>query len=85
MSFVLDEFLEWLAADGKWHSLDEFTASNRVEKHKVEEIAKFFARFKFIEFKGNAKKVRINHKMRPFILSSLLVEGKPPVLELHAH
>jgi len=85
LSFMLDEFLEWLAADGKWHSLDEFTVSNRVEKYKVEEIARFFARYKFIEFKENGKKVRIDPKMRQFILSSLPVEGKPPVLELHAH
>jgi len=82
LSFVLDEFLEWLAADGKWHSLDEFIASNRLEKYKVEEIARFFARYKFIEFKENAKKVKINPKIRQFVASSLPVEEKPPFLEL---
>jgi hypothetical protein len=82
LSFVLDEFLEWLASDDKWHSLDEFAASNRVEKYKVEKIAKFFACYKFIEFKENGKKVKINPKMRQFIVSSLQVEEKPPVLAL---
>jgi hypothetical protein len=84
LSFILDEFLEWLASDDKWHSLDEFAASNRVEKCKVEKIARFFERYKFIEFKENGKKVKINAKIRQFIVSSFQVEEKPPVLALHA-
>jgi len=60
----LDEFLSYLAADGGWRSLEEAAEAIRVTRSEVLMVARFFSRFGFVEFDGEAGKVRIDRKIR---------------------
>jgi len=78
----LDEFLEYLAMDGKWHSLSELVASTRLTEEKVEKIAQFFAHYGFIQFDEAKGKAKIDSAFRKIILSTLELEKKAPVIIL---
>jgi N-acetylglutamate synthase-like GNAT family acetyltransferase len=78
----LDEFVEYLAMDGKWHSLSELIAFTRLSEEKVEKIAQFFARYGFIQFDEAKRRVKIDHVFRKIILSTLELEKKAPVIIL---
>jgi len=78
----LDEFLEYLAMDGKWHSLNELVAFTRLTKEKVEKIAQFFARYGFIQLDEAKRKAKIDPAFRKIVLSTLGLEEKAPVIIL---
>ena len=60
----LDEFLAYLAVDGGWHSLDDVAKAIQVAKDKVLMVARFFAKFDFVEFDETSGNVRIDRKTR---------------------
>jgi len=60
----LDDFLAYLAVDGGWHSLEVVAEVIHVEKSKVLMVARFFARFGFVELDEASGRVRIDRKIR---------------------
>lgn len=78
MSFVLDEFLEYLAEDGEWHSLKEVVAAIHLDEDKVKKIIRFFARYGFVQFNKAQKNVKIEPQLREIVLSSMPVEERGP-------
>jgi len=82
LPFGLDEFLEYLAMDGKWHSLSELAAFTRLSEEKVEKIAQFFARYGFIQFDETKGKTKIDPAFRKIVLSTIGLEKKAPVIIL---
>jgi len=78
----LDEFLECLAIDGKWHTLSELVAFTRLTEEKVEKIAQFFARYGFIQFDETEGKAKIDPSLRKVVLSTLDLEKKAPLIVL---
>jgi len=80
MSFLLDEFLEYLAEDGEWHSLKEIVAAIHLDEDKVKKIIRFFARYGFVQFNKAQNKVKIEPQLREIVLSSMPVEERVPVI-----
>lgn len=80
MSFLLDEFLEYLAEDGEWHGLREVVAAIRLDEGKVKKIVRFFARYGFVQFNKAQNRVKIEPQVREIILSSMPVEERVPVI-----
>jgi len=80
MSFVLDEFLEFLAEDGEWHSLREVVLAIHLDEDKVKKIVRFFARYGFVQFNKAQNKVKIEPELRKVVMNSMPVEEKAPVI-----
>jgi len=70
MTSHLDNFLEFLAVDGGWHGLEEISASLQLTQDSVDKIARFFARYNFIDFDERKRRVRIHTKLRKFFMLS---------------
>lgn len=71
MSLAVDGFLEYLAVDGEWHSLNEVVAYLQLEKSEVVKIAKFFARFRFIQLDETRRKVKIQPNVKKLFDSTV--------------
>jgi len=80
MSFVLDEFLEFLAENGEWHSLKEVVAAIHLDEDKVKKIVRFFARYGFVQFNKAQNRVKIEPQVREIVLSSMPVEERVPII-----
>jgi|GEM_PF-2083999 len=80
LSLAVDKFLECLAVDGEWHSLNEVVAYLQLEKDKVVEIAKFFARFKFIQLDETRRKVKIQPNVKKLFASTVEETEKIPLI-----
>ena len=80
MSIAVDKFLEYLAVDGGWHSLNEVVAYLQLEKGEVMEIAKFFARFRFIQLDETRREVRIQPNVRKLFASTVEEPEKIPLI-----
>ena len=61
---VLDKFLEFLTADGKWHDISEVATALQLNEEKISGIARFFTRYNFIKFNEYEKTVKIDTKVR---------------------
>ena len=70
MTSDLDNFLEFLALDGGWHGLDEVSASLQLAQDSVDKIARFFARYNFVDWDERKNRVRIHTKLRKFFILS---------------
>jgi len=70
MTSDLDNFLEFLAVDGGWHGLEEISAAIQLTQDSVVKIARFFARYNFVDFDERKKRVRIHAKLRRFFVLS---------------
>lgn len=80
MALAVDGFLEYLAVDGEWHSLNEVVAYLQLKKSEVMEIAKFFARFRFIQLDETRRKVKIQPNVRELFASSAEEPEKIPLI-----
>ncbi len=80
MSLALDKFLEYLAADGEWHSLNEVVVYLQLEKDDVVEIAKFFARFRFIRLDETQRKVKVQPNVRKLFAPPVEETEKIPLI-----
>jgi len=60
----VDELLAYLAVDGGWHSLKNVAEATHLAKSKVLVVARFLARFGFVEFDEASGNVRIDRKTR---------------------
>ncbi len=80
LSLAVDKFLEYIAEDGEWHSLNEVTAYLQLRKDEVMEIAKFFARFGFIHLDETRRKVKIESNVRKLYASPLEEMEKLPLI-----
>ena len=63
---VIDRIL-WLLKDGKWHDLKEITEKVSLPRFKAEIAVSFLSEYDFIQFNGNAKRVRLQPSMLDFI------------------
>ena len=80
MALAVDRFLEYLAADGEWHSLNEIVAYLQLEKDDVVEIAKFFARFRFIQLNETQRKVKVQPNVRKLFAPHVEETEKIPLI-----
>lgn len=80
MSLAVDKFLEYLAVDDEWHSLNELVAYLQLEKNEVIEIAKFFARFRFIRLDETQRKVKIQPAVKKLFTSTAEETEKIPLI-----
>jgi len=71
LSFRVDDFFEYLAKDGKWHSVNELATITQMEEHRVEEIAQFFAHYSFIQINSVKNKVKIDPELRKIFISPI--------------
>ena len=67
MSNLLDNFLEFLATDGEWHTFIELTTVLGQNEKVISLIARFFSRYNFLQFRVNEGEVKIDSKMRDLI------------------
>lgn len=80
MSYVLDDFLEFLSTDDRWHDLTDVAAVLGITDEKALMIARFFARYNFIRFDADGKGVKIDVRMRKLFRA---LERVPVVLAHH--
>jgi len=76
LSFRVDDLFEYLAKDGKWHSVNELATIIQLEKHRVEEIAKFFAYYRFIQINSIKNKVKIDPELREIFIAPIPMKEK---------
>jgi len=69
LSFRIDDLFEYLAKDGKWHSVNELAIIIQMEEHRVEKIAQFFAHYSFIQINSGKNKVKIDPELREIFIS----------------
>jgi len=80
VSYILDDFLEFLSADDRWHDLTEVAAVLGITDEKASMIARFFARYNFIRFDANGKGVKIDVRTRELFRT---LERVPVVVARH--
>lgn len=63
---TIDEILA-LLRNGEWHGVKEIAAKSRLQESKVELITSFLAKYDFLEFDKEEKRVKLSPQLRLFL------------------